>query len=100
MAIKRTSEARWQGSVTDGKGTMRLGSGAYEGAYSFNSRFGDDTAATNPEELIAGAHAGCFSMALSGELGNAGITALVVPAACGLTTIARCDASQIGTSFG
>lgn len=72
MAIERTSEARWQGSVTDGKGTMSLGSGAYEGAYSFNSRFGDDTKATNPEELIAAAHAGCFSMALSAALGKAG----------------------------
>ena len=72
MAIKRTSEAKWEGSVTEGSGSMKLGSGAYEGAYSFNSRFGDDTKATNPEELIAAAHAGCFSMALSAELGKAG----------------------------
>ena len=50
---------------------MKLGSGAYEGAYSFQSRF-ESGAGTNPEELIAAAHAGCFSMALSGELGRAG----------------------------
>jgi osmotically inducible protein OsmC len=52
---------------------MRLGGGAYEGAYSFSSRF-EDGSGTNPEELIAAAHAGCFSMALSGALGRAGFT--------------------------
>ncbi len=52
---------------------MRLGSGAYEGSYSFASRFEDGTG-TNPEELIGAAHAGCFSMALSGGLGRAGFT--------------------------
>ena len=71
MAIKRTSEAEWTGSVTEGKGKIKLGSGAFEGAYSFNSRFGDEPA-TNPEELIAAAHAGCFTMALSATLGRAG----------------------------
>ncbi len=74
MAIKRSSEAKWEGSVTEGKGSVKLGSGAFEGGYSFNSRFGDDTAVTNPEELIAAAHAGCFSMALSGAVGRAGFT--------------------------
>ena len=72
MAIKRTSEAKWNGSITEGTGNIKLGSGAFEGAYSFNSRFGDDTKATNPEELIAAAHAGCYSMALTGFLGRAG----------------------------
>ncbi len=72
MAINRRAEAEWNGSVTEGKGKIKLGSGAFEGAYSFNSRFGDDTKATNPEELIAAAHAGCFSMALSAALGKAG----------------------------
>ncbi|CAN5534494.1 OsmC family protein [soil metagenome] len=72
MAIKRTSEAEWTGSIKEGKGKIKLGSGAFEGAYSFNSRFGDDTKATNPEELIAAAHAGCFTMALSATLGRAG----------------------------
>jgi len=68
---KRTANARWEGSLTEGKGTMRMASGSYEGPYSFQSRF-EEGDGTNPEELIAAAHAGCFSMALSGELGRAG----------------------------
>ena len=75
MSIKRTSEAKWNGSIKEGKGSIKLGSGAFEGPYSFNSRFGDDTVATNPEELIAAAHAGCYTMALSGFLGRAGYEA-------------------------
>ncbi len=72
MGIKRTSEAKWTGSIMEGSGNVSFGSGAYSGAYSFNSRFGDDTKATNPEEMIAAAHAACYSMALSGFLGRAG----------------------------
>jgi osmotically inducible protein OsmC len=67
----RTASAVWNGSLTEGNGTMRMGSGAYEGPYSFQSRF-EEGEGTNPEELIAAAHAGCYSMALSGELGQAG----------------------------
>ena len=67
----RTADAQWEGSLQDGKGIMRLASGAYEGQYSFSSRFEEGTG-TNPEELIAAAHAGCFSMALSAALGRAG----------------------------
>jgi osmotically inducible protein OsmC len=67
----RTADATWQGSVEKGSGTVRLGSGAFEGQYSFNSRFQDGTG-TNPEELIGAAHAGCYSMALSAGLGQAG----------------------------
>lgn len=67
----RNAEAQWNGSLTDGNGTMKLGSGAYEGAYSFRTRMGDE-AGTNPEELIGAAHAGCFSMAFSHALGQAG----------------------------
>lgn len=67
----RTADARWEGSLREGKGNMSMGSGAYDGPYSFSSRFEDGTG-TNPEELIAAAHAGCFSMALSGALGKAG----------------------------
>jgi osmotically inducible protein OsmC len=67
----RTAEAQWEGSLQKGTGVMRLGGGAYEGPYSFSSRF-EDGNGTNPEELIAAAHAGCFSMALSGALGRAG----------------------------
>ena len=68
---KRTASAVWNGSLTEGNGTMGMGSGAYEGPYSFQSRF-EEGDGTNPEELIAAAHAGCFSMALSAELGKAG----------------------------
>jgi osmotically inducible protein OsmC len=75
MTIKRTSESKWEGSIKEGKGHIRLGSGAFEGPYSFNSRFGDDTKPTNPEELIAAAHAGCFTMAFSGALGRSGYEA-------------------------
>src|SRR3954452_6566949 len=67
----RISTANWQGTLKEGAGTMRLGSGAYEGPFSFVSRF-EDGAGTNPEELIAAAHAGCFSMALSNVLTKAG----------------------------
>ena len=67
----RTADARWEGTLQDGKGTMRMGSGAWEGPYSFTSRF-EEGSGTNPEELIAAAHAGCFSMAFSGALGRAG----------------------------
>src|SRR5688500_5931203 len=74
MGIYRTSEAVWKGSIKEGGGTIKLGSGAFEGPYSFNARFGDDTKATNPEELIAAAHSGCFTMALAGALGKAGFT--------------------------
>lgn len=69
----RNAEAEWNGSIMDGKGSMRLGSGAFEGAYSFRSRM-EDGSGTNPEELIGAAHAGCFSMALSAALGKAGFT--------------------------
>jgi osmotically inducible protein OsmC len=67
----RTANARWEGGLKDGKGNMRLGGGAFEGQYSFSSRF-EEGAGTNPEELIAAAHAGCFSMALSAGLEKAG----------------------------
>lgn len=65
----RQSEAEWKGSLKQGMGRMRLGSGAFEGTYSFPSRF-ENGPGTNPEELIAAAHAGCFSMALSAVLSN------------------------------
>lgn len=67
----RTAEAEWQGSLSKGGGTMKFGSGAFEGRYSFGSRFGDENG-TNPEELIAAA--GCFSMALAYGLEGAGYT--------------------------
>ncbi len=70
MAV-RSAEAQWNGSLREGSGTMKLGSGAFEGSYSFPSRF-EEGKGTNPEELIGAAHAGCFSMALSAGLGRAG----------------------------
>src|SRR5262245_40758271 len=69
----RNAEAVWEGDLKGGRGTVSLGSGAYRGAYSFQSRFESGTG-TNPEELIAAAHAGCFSMALSHALASAGFT--------------------------
>lgn len=69
----RKSKASWNGDLKNGKGNMSFGSGAYKGAYSFKSRFEDGTG-TNPEELIGAALAGCFSMALSADIAEAGYT--------------------------
>ncbi|MEJ5309633.1 MAG: OsmC family protein [Anaerolineae bacterium] len=71
--ITRTASAVWEGNLVKGKGELRLGSGALEGAYSFASRF-ENGMGTNPEELIGAAHAACFSMALSHMLAEAGFT--------------------------
>jgi osmotically inducible protein OsmC len=76
MAFKRTSTAVWHGTIPKGSGTISMQSGAFkEQPYSVNSRFvsEDGKAGTNPEELIAAAHAGCFTMALSAQLTNAGL---------------------------
>lgn len=70
---KRRAEATWNGDLKNGKGKLSFGSGAYEGAYSFKSRF-EEGSGTNPEELIGAAHAGCFSMALSAELAEGGFS--------------------------
>ena len=73
--MKRKASAVWNGGLKDGKGTISTDSGVLSNTqYSFSTRF-EDGKGTNPEELIAAAHAGCFSMALSGQLGNAGLTA-------------------------
>jgi osmotically inducible protein OsmC len=72
MAI-RTASARWQGNLTEGSGTVRTGKGGLSGNYSFKSRF-EEGEGTNPEELIAAAHSGCFSMAFSKGLADAGFT--------------------------
>jgi len=89
----RTSEAEWRGSLREGAGKMKLGSGAYEGSYSFPSRF-EEGKGTNPEELIAAAHAGCFSMALSAGLGRAGHTPTRIH------TVARVHLEKVGEGFG
>ncbi|MCI0353457.1 MAG: OsmC family protein [Acidobacteria bacterium] len=73
--MQRTASAVWKGGLKDGKGTVSGPSGALSNTpYSFSTRF-ENQPGTNPEELIAAAHAGCFSMALSGQLGGAGMTA-------------------------
>jgi osmotically inducible protein OsmC len=73
--MKRNASAEWRGGLKDGKGTISTDSGVLAGTqYSFSTRF-EEGVGTNPEELIAAAHAGCFSMALSGQLGNANLTA-------------------------
>jgi osmotically inducible protein OsmC len=72
--MKRKGSAVWQGGLKDGKGVVSTDSGVLSNTqYSFSTRF-EDGKGTNPEELIAAAHAGCFSMALSAQLGGAGIT--------------------------
>ncbi len=70
MAL-RNAQAVWEGNLQEGRGTMKLGSGAYEGPYTFKSRF-EEGPGTNPEELIGAAHAGCYSMFLSAVLSKAG----------------------------
>jgi osmotically inducible protein OsmC len=69
--ITRHADAEWNGNLREGTGKAKLGSGAFEGPYGFRSRF-ESGPGTNPEELIAAAHAGCYSMALSAGLSNAG----------------------------
>ena len=69
----RTAEAEWKGNILKGEGVMKLGSGAFSGKYSVGSRF-ESNPGTNPEELIAAAHAGCFSMALTAGMSRAGLT--------------------------
>ncbi|HEY2799749.1 MAG TPA: OsmC family protein [Chthoniobacterales bacterium] len=87
----RTGSAVWEGALKDGKGTLKLGSGAFEGSYSFSSRF-EDGAGTNPEELIGAAEAACFSMALSANLEKAGSP----PKRIGTTAKVKLEKSDAG----
>lgn len=83
--MQRKASAQWRGGLKDGKGTVSTGSGALQAKpYSFTTRF-ENEPGTNPEELIAAAHAGCFSMALSGQLGGAGMTAESIDTTATLT---------------
>jgi lipoyl-dependent peroxiredoxin len=75
--MARQATAEWKGDLKGGSGHVKLGSGAYEGDYSFSSRF-EDKAGANPEELLGAAHAGCFSMALANMLAGAGFVATSV----------------------
>ena len=88
----RTSSAQWEGGLKDGKGTMKVGAGAYQGPYSFASRFESGTG-TNPEELIAAAHAGCYSMALSATIEKNGFKPRRV------STTARVHLEKVGEGF-
>ena len=82
---KKHGSAHWEGSLKDGKGTVSMQSGALDAQpYGFNTRF-EDKAGTNPEELVAAAHASCFSMALSMVLGEAGMTATAIDTKCTVT---------------
>lgn len=82
----RKAHARWEGSLKAGRGRMEFGSGVFTGAYSFASRF-EDGAGTNPEELLGAAHAGCFAMALSLVLGQAGFEPEYVDATAHITVV-------------
>jgi osmotically inducible protein OsmC len=75
--MARQATAEWKGDLKGGAGHVKLGSGAYEGNYSFSTRF-EDKPGANPEELVGAAHAGCFSMALANSLAMAGFTATSV----------------------
>lgn len=83
--MNRKASAVWQGGLKDGKGTLSTESGVLQQTqYSFSTRF-ENGAGTNPEELLAAAHAGCFTMALSAQLGNAGMTATKLETTCTIT---------------
>src|SRR3979411_1275624 len=88
----RKAEAEWTGRLRDGSGKVKLGSGTFEGSYSFGSRF-ENAKGTNPEELIGAAHAGCFSMALAAGLGRAGFAPKRVP------TTANVHMGKVGEGF-
>ena len=91
--MQRKGSAVWQGALRDGKGTMSTESGVLKQTqYSFSTRF-ENGIGTNPEELLAAAHAGCFSMALSAQLGQAGLT----PAT--LETTATVTLEKVGDAF-
>lgn len=96
--MKRTASAEWQGGLKDGKGQVSTASGVLSKTqYSFSTRF-ENGIGTNPEELIAAAHAGCFSMALSGQLGNLGMTAQSIQTTATLT-MEKLDAGWTATQI-
>ena len=89
----RKAEAEWKGNLAEGSGRLKVGSGAFEGPYSFKSRFEEGQSATNPEELLGAAHAGCFTMALIAQLSRAGIKPTRVH------TEARVKLEKVGDAF-
>lgn len=98
MNITKTAKAHWEGNIKEGKGTITTQSGALNNQdYSFQKRFGDEPG-TNPEELIGAAHAGCFSMAFSGELFKAGITASAIDTEAQVTLVKEGEGFKISKS--
>ncbi|WP_320068953.1 OsmC family protein [Micromonospora sp. RTGN7] len=103
----RNASARWQGDLAEGSGTVRTGKGGLQGNYSFKSRF-EEGEGTNPEELIGAAHASCFSMALSKQLADAGVTGTWVETVAKVhfdktdagMTVTRIDLETVGQAPG
>ena len=89
----RKAEAEWKGNLAEGSGILKVGSGAFEGPYSFKSRFEEGQSATNPEELLGAAHAGCFTMALTAQLSRVGFKPTRVH------TEARIKLEKVGDAF-
>jgi osmotically inducible protein OsmC len=96
--MKRTASAQWRGDLKSGKGTVSTSSGVLaNSAYSFQTRF-EDGKGTNPEELLAAAHAGCFSMALSAQLAQANLTAESIDTTCAISLEKQPDGFAITES--
>jgi osmotically inducible protein OsmC len=96
--MKRTASAQWRGDLKSGKGTLSSPSGVLSSTpYSFQTRF-EDSPGTNPEELLAAAHAGCFSMALSAQLAQANLTAESIETTCTITLERTADGFSITSS--
>ena len=96
--MKRTASAQWRGDLKSGSGTVSTASGVLSNsAYSFHTRF-EDGKGTNPEELLAAAHAGCFSMALSAQLAQAGLTADSIETTCTISLEKQPDGFAITES--
>lgn len=89
----RTAEAEWKGNLAEGGGRLKVGSGAFEGPYTFKSRFEEGQSATNPEELLGAAHAGCFTMAVTAQLSRERL----VPTR--IRTRAKVKLAKVGESF-
>ena len=89
----RQAVAEWKGNLAQGSGRLKVGSGAFDGPYSFKSRFEEGESATNPEELLGAAHAGCFTMALTAQLTRAGFNATRIQ------TVAKVRLEKIGDAF-
>lgn len=89
----RRAEAEWKGNLAEGGGNLKVESGAFEGPYSFKSRFEEGQSATNPEELLGAAHAGCFTMALTAQLSRESL------APTRIHTDARVKIEKVGEAF-